>query len=272
MAGKVLIAAVQLNSGEDKDANVAAATALVEEAARAGARFVALPELFTCLGQPERIVAAAEPVPGPTSEHLSRLAARCQITLLAGSLAERSDDATRIHNTSLLFGPDGATLAVYRKRHLFDIDLPGRVTICESSWVVPGGPLAVSDTEVGRVGQAICYDLRFPELFRTLSERGAELIAVPAAFTATTGRDHWSVLLRARAIENQAYVVAPNQWGRHGGGLESYGRSTIIDPWGTQLAVAPDGAGWIMAELDHARLATVRAQLPALVHRRADLG
>lgn len=269
MTAKVRIAAVQMNSSEDKAANRATATRLVEEAAGAGAQFVVLPELFACLGSPARMVASAEPVPGPTSEELASLAARLGVTLLAGSLAERSGEATKVFNTSLLFGPDGTLLAAYRKRHLFDIDLPGRVTFSESSWCLAGREVVVTDTAVGRVGQAICYDLRFPEQFRALAELGVELIAVPSAFTATTGRDHWEVLLRARAIENQAYVVAPNQWGRHGAGIETYGRSIIIDPWGTPLAMAADGEGWIVAEMDAARLATVRAQLPALTHRRA---
>lgn len=264
---KQIVAAVQMNSTDNKSENQESARSLVAEAAGRGATLVALPELFNCLGQPETIVANAESVPGPTSELMSELAREHQITLLAGSLGERCD-GDKLYNTSLLFGPAGDLLAKYRKLHLFDIDLPGEVTFRESDFMGFGDRIAVTDTNVGRLGQATCYDLRFPELFRLLVEQGAEVIGIPSAFAMATGRDHWEVLLRARAIENQCFVIAPNQFGRHGENLQTYGRSMIIDPWGTVLAKATDGSGIITAEIDLDQLARVRSQLPCLQHRR----
>lgn len=262
-----IVAAVQMNSTDDKAENQESARRLITEAAGRGATFVALPELFNCLGQPETIVSNAEPVPGPTSELMSELAKELQITLLAGSLGERCE-GDKIYNTSLLFGPAGDLLAKYRKLHLFDIDLPGEVTFRESEFMGFGDRIAVTDTNVGRLGQSICYDLRFPELCRLLVDKGAEVIVVPAAFAMATGRDHWEVLLRARAIENQCFVIAPNQFGRHGGNLHTFGRSMIIDPWGTVLATATDGNCVITAEIDLEQLGRIRSQLPSLQHRR----
>lgn len=261
------VAALQMTAGDDKSRNLATAARLVEEAARRGAVFAALPELFNCLGEPETIVAQAESIPGPTSQAMSNLAAQFKITLLAGSIAERAAK-DEVYNASLLFGPDGRQLACYRKIHLFDIDLPGRITFAESEFLGRGSRLLVTETPVGRLGQATCYDLRFPELFRGLVDRGAELFVVPAAFTLPTGRDHWEVLLRARAIENQVYVIAPNQFGRHTAKLTTFGRSVIVDPWGTVLATAPDGEGVITAVVQRERQAEIRATLPALTHRR----
>lgn len=261
-------AAVQMSSGEDVAANLASATHGVEQAAAAGARLVVLPEMFACLGRVEAIVASAETIPGPTSDALCQLARRLQIILVAGSFAERSPRPDKVYNTSLLMGPDGAILASYRKIHLFDVDLPGQVSLTESSWIVPGDATATVATPLGCIGQAICYDLRFPELFRELADAGADVICVPAAFTLPTGRDHWEVLARARAIENQAFVVAANQFGRHTPQLTTYGRSMIVDPWGTPLAVAADGVGIAMAEIDLARMQEIRRRLPALDHRR----
>jgi predicted amidohydrolase len=239
----------------------------VRQAADRGASLVALPELFNCLAQPEEIVAQAEPIPGPTSRAMSELAAECQITLVAGSIAERCGDA-KTYNTSLLFGPDGALLASYRKLHLFDIDLPGVVTFRESQHMARGDRVAVTDSPVGRLGQAICYDLRFPELFRRLTDLGAQLLVIPSAFAMATGRDHWEVLLRARAIENQAFVVAPDQYGHHCENVHTYGRSMIVDPWGTVLAQAADGEALITAEVDFDQLRQIRQRLPCLTHRR----
>lgn len=268
---KYLAAAVQLNSREDRAANLAAARRWAEAAARRGAALVALPEMFSCLGRPEAMLEAAEEIPGPTSDDLAHLARRLGVTLVGGSIAERAPEG-RAYNTSLLFGPDGGLLARYRKRHLFDIDLPGRVTNQESRWFAHGNAIVVAETPVGKLGLAICYDLRFPEHFRRLADAGAEAIAIPSAFTLATGRDHWEVLLRARAIENQTFVVAPNQFGQHTPALTSFGRSTIVDPWGTLLAVAADGEGLAVAEIDFERLAEIRAQLPALRHRTRDEG
>ncbi len=273
MTATYLAAAVQMTSGEDTAANLQTATGLIEQAAAAGASLVALPEMFACLGRFEAMVASAEEVPGgPTSEALCQLARRLKITLVAGSIAEKSSREGKIHNTSLLIGPDGAVLARYRKMHLFDVDLPGQVSMIESRWMIPGDETAVTPTPLGCIAQAICYDLRFPELFRQLADRGAEVICVPSAFTLPTGRDHWEILLRARAIENQAFVVAPNQFGRHTAQLTTYGRSMIVDPWGTPLAIAADGVGLAIAEIDLARMAEIRERLPALRHRRAQRG
>ena len=263
-----IVAAVQMTSVAQKSQNLATATRLVEEVARRGAKLVALPELFNCLGEPETIAAQAETIPGPTTQAMSELAARLEVTLLAGSIAERAVESDQVYNTSLLFSPAGEQLACYRKIHLFDIDLPGSVTFQESQLMAPGGRILVTQTPLGKLGQATCYDLRFPELFRRLVDAGAEVFAVPSAFTQATGRDHWEVLLRARAIENQVYVIAPNQYGRHSPSINTYGRSMIIDPWGTVLATAADGEGVITADIDSKRQTEIRARLPALIHRR----
>ena len=265
---KFIAAAVQMTSGADKSANLTKATALVEEAARRGALLVALPELFNCLAEPQRIRAAAEPIPGPTSTAMSRLAARLGITLLAGSIGEQVEDAERVFNTSLLFSPEGEQLASYRKIYLFDIDLPQQLSYQESSIVQAGDRLVVTQTALGRLGQATCYDLRFPELFRRLMTADAEVLCIPSAFAVATGRDHWEPLLRARAIENQAYVIAPNQFGRHDSTIRTCGRSMIVDPWGIPLAVAADGETVVTAEIDLDRQQQIRRQLPALQHRR----
>ena len=267
-AKPMIAAAVQLTARADKERNVNTAERLVEEAAQRGAGLVALPELFTCLAEPEVIVANAEPIPGPISRRLSALAARLRITLVAGSLAEQSSIAGKVQNTSLLFGADGRQLALYRKIHLFDVQIPGQVSFRESEFMIPGQEVVVTDTPAGRLGQATCYDLRFPELFRRLVDAGAQIMAVPSAFTLATGRDHWEVLLRARAIENQVYLIAPNQYGRHTASIQTYGRSMIVDPWGTVLATAPDGEGVITAELDLHRQEEIRQHIPALQHRR----
>jgi len=262
-----IVAAVQMTSTDRKSENLATAERLIRQATERGAELIALPELFNCLGQPDVISANAESIPGPTSQMMGELAAELKITLVAGSIGERTE-SNKICNTSLLFGPEGSQLAKYQKIHLFDIDLPGIVTFRESDFMTPGQTLAVTETNVGKLAQATCYDIRFPELFRLYAQRGAELVVTPAAFTMPTGRDHWHVLLRARAIENQMFVVAPNQFGKHGGELHSYGRSIIIDPWGTVLAQASDGEGVITAEIDLEQQVTIRSRLPCLQHRR----
>ena len=261
-------AAVQMNSSLDKRANMQRAEALVREAAAQGASLVALPEMFNCLGPFADVVRQAESIPGPTSEALGRLAAELNINLLAGSICERGDQDNTSHNTSLLFSPDGEMVARYRKIHLFDVNLPGRVMVQESQWIAPGDEVVTAVTSLGRLGMSICYDLRFPELYRQFAEAAVDVLFVPAAFTKTTGRDHWEVLLRARAIENQAFVIAPNQCGRHTDDLVSYGHSMIIDAWGTVLARAAEEECVITAEIDLDEMRNVRAQLPALRHRR----
>jgi predicted amidohydrolase len=202
---------------------------------------------------------------------MADLARRLRITLLLGSLPEHVPGDTRVRNTSVLIGPDGQTLARYRKIHLFDIDLPGMEHLKESKAVAPGDEIVVADTPLGPVGLTICYDMRFPELYRELVRRGARVLCVPSAFTERTGKAHWEVLLRARAIENLAYVLAPAQVGHHGGGRASHGQALIADPWGAVVAQVPDGEGVALAELDFARLARLRRELPALSHVRLPL-
>ncbi|MHB9072571.1 MAG: carbon-nitrogen hydrolase family protein [Desulfobaccales bacterium] len=264
------VAAVQLNSTPNQEANLARAQTLVEEAVSRGAQLVALPEHFACLGSAADTAAAAQPLDGPLVTRFRELAAKLRIFLLLGSFPERSPGKARPYNTSLLLAPQGKIIALYRKLHLFDVDLPGAPPQRESEHTQPGEEVvtvALPGTSF-TAGLAICYDLRFPELFRTQVGQGANLIFLPAAFTARTGRDHWEVLLRARAIENLAYVVAPAQYGQHVPALRSYGRSLIVDPWGTLLAQAPDGEGVILARLDYERLQRLRRELPALRHRR----
>jgi predicted amidohydrolase len=262
----VIVACVQMTSGEDVAANVETAERLIRRAAGAGARLVATPEATTFLGSRRRKVALAEPVDGPTHARFGALAAELGITLLVGSVAEVADGA-RAFNTSLVFGPRGALLATYRKMHLFDVEL-AQGAIRESEYTAPGDALAVCDTDLGRLGLSVCYDLRFPELYRALVDRGAEILAVPSAFTVPTGSAHWHVLLRARAIETQCYVLAPAQWGRHEpSGRETYGHSLVVDPWGTIIAECDDGEGVCYAELDLGRVADIRRRIPVAQNR-----
>jgi len=271
MSDRFVAAAVQMNSRLDREANLATATRLVEQAHQQGAQLVVLPEMFNGLGPFPEVVAAAEPIPGPTSEQMAALAKRLGITLAAGSICERSDQTEQGYNTSLLFLPDGSLAAQYRKIHLFDVDLPGKVEIEESQYIIAGDRHRTFASPLARLGMSICYDLRFPELYRRLADEEAEVILAPAAFTRTTGRAHWELLLRARAVENQSYVIGANQCGHHGGNLESYGHSMIVDPWGEVLAAAGDDQQVIVAEIDLARLAEIREQLPALRHRRTTI-
>lgn len=263
-----LAAAVQMNSGPEPEANLAAAERWIVEAQARGARLVVLPEMFLAITSPPALVALAKPWFPRVEAALGELARRLQIVLVAGSLCEPAGTPDRIFNTSLVFDPSGRRIASYRKVHLFDVDLPGRVTYRESAYVEPGQQLSVVETPLGNLGQAICYDLRFPELFRHLLGWNAELLVVPSAFAEGTGRDHWEVLLRARAIENQVYLIAANQYGTHASGPATFGRSAIIDPWGTVLACAADGEGLAIAEIDRARLTSIRERLPATHHRR----
>lgn len=257
-----------MTSTEDVAANLRVAERLVRRAASAGADLVALPENFAFLrreGDP--IPRAAELGKGPAA-WAARLAAELGIHLLAGSVAERVPRSRRVRNTSVLIGPDGAFVATYRKIHLFDVDLPGRAVLRESAVVAPGREVVVADTPLGRMGLSICYDLRFPELYRELAARGALVLFVPSAFTHFTGSHHWDVLLRARAIENQAYVVAPAQVGAHGPGRRSWGHARIVDPWGKVLDEVARGAGFALATVDLDRQEELRRRMPCLRHRR----
>jgi len=264
-----LAAAVQLTSTSDEAANWESARELVERAAGLGARFVATPENTNYLGPHEEKVRRAEPLDGKTVRRFGDLARGLGIHLLLGSYNEASDEASRCYNTSVLFGPDGAVLATYRKIHLFDVDIP-EVRFAESATCKPGEATAVVATALGTFGLSICYDLRFGELYRKLAEEGAEVIAIPSAFTAATGKDHWEPLLRARAIETQCYVIAAAQHGKHddGGLRESWGHAMIVDPWGLPIATASDGPGLALAEVDLDRVTRIRRSMPIARHRR----
>jgi predicted amidohydrolase len=262
---RFVAAAVQLCAGSDKVANLDKVEALAAEAARHDARLVVLPEVFLWRGPRADEVANAEPIPGPTTNRLAELARRLKIHLVAGSLLEQNG-TDRAFNTSLLFDPRGTIVARYRKLHLFDIDIPEHVTIRESDTRAAGGDVVVAPTELGAIGMTICYDLRFPELYRRLTLAGAEIITVPSAFTFPTGAAHWEILLRARAIENQVYLIAPDQVGKSPGGGVDFGNSMIVDPWGTPLARAADRVMMILAEIDRDYQERVRRELPCLTH------
>jgi len=263
----VRVAAVQLNSNGDKDRNLATAERLVRAAAADGAEFVALPEKWNLLGGGEELVAGAEPLGGPSLSAARGWARDLGVHLLAGSISERGAEGEKASNTSVLIDPQGEDLAVYRKIHMFDVDAGG-VSYRESEFERPGAEPVLAQAGELTAGLTVCYDLRFPELFRILALRGARLIAVPSAFTLATGRDHWEVLLRARAIENQLFVLAPNQVGDAPPHYSSFGRSLIVDPWGVVLATAPDEECFVAAELDFAALERVREQLPSLANRQ----
>jgi predicted amidohydrolase len=264
----VRAAAIQMNSTEDRDRNLAVADRLVRAAAHDGATLVVLPEKWSVLGTPEQLAAGAETLDGPAISWARATARELGIDLVAGSIVERVQAREKRANTSVHVGPDGEIRATYRKIHLFDVEVAG-TAYRESDGEEPGEELVTSRLAGGvEVGMAICYDLRFPELFRILALRGARVVTLPSAFTLATTRDHWEVLVRARAIENQSFVVAPNQIGAHPPGNRSGGRSMIVDPWGLVLALAPDDEGHVVAELDLERQAEIRATLPSLANRR----
>jgi predicted amidohydrolase len=256
-----------MTSGADVAANHAAADRLVRQAVAEGARLIVLPETWNFMGGPSQVLAGAETLSGPSLELARTWARTFGITVVAGSIGERVPGRERVRNTSAVIGPAGEISAIYRKLHLFDVDIGGR-SYRESDTTEPGEEICVAEVGPLRLGMSVCYDLRFPELYRRLVELGATAVAVPSAFTARTGRDHWEVLLRARAIEDQVFVLAADQTGGHPDGSESYGHSMILGPWGEVLAAAPAGEGIAVADLDLAELARVRAALPALTHRR----
>ncbi len=268
-----VVALLQTDPGPDKSSNLERTFALIDEAAAGGADWVALPETFHCRGPNEVKLATAEPVPGPLVDALAAAAKRHGIWLHAGSFNERTSDPTKTWNLSLLFDPEGNQVAAYRKIHLFDVVIDGQVKAQESVRNRPGDRVVTAATDLGTIGMTICYDLRFPELYRALALAGAEVTFVPSNFTIPTGRDHWEVLLRARAIENGTYVIAAATIGSGGtgGGFAAYGRSLVVDPWGTVVACAPDEVGITYARLDLARVRKVRAQIPTLHHLRPDV-
>jgi deaminated glutathione amidase len=264
------VAAVQLNSTADPAANLAIADRLTRAAAADGASVIVLPEKWTAMGSDEQLRAAAETLDGPAMRWARASARELGVDLIAGSIVERVEGREKLANTCVHVGPHGELAAVYRKLHMFDVEVGGRV-YRESDLEEAGEEIVLSQTADGlQLGLSICYDLRFPELYRILAVRGAQAFPLPAAFTLATTRDHWETLIRARAIENQAFVIAANQIGEHPGGNRSGGRSMIVDPWGVVLAQAPDAEGHIVAELDLRRLQEIRTRLPALANRRAD--
>jgi deaminated glutathione amidase len=263
----VRAAAIQLNASDDVERNLETADRLVRRAADLGAELIVLPETWTVMGAREQMIAGAQPLDGPAISWARATAAELGVDLIAGSLSERRDGEQLLANTSVHVEPGGEIGAIYRKIHLFDVEIDGGV-YGEASTFQAGSEIVTTTLADGTLaGLSICFDLRYPELYRILALRGAELISVPSAFTLRTTRDHWEVLLRARAIENQCFVVAPNQIGEHPGGLRSGGRSLIIDPWGVVLAGATDTEGVIVAELDFDVLRRVREQLPTLSRR-----
>ncbi|GAA5182626.1 carbon-nitrogen hydrolase family protein [Rugosimonospora acidiphila] len=266
------VAVCQLNSRDDRSANLAVARSLLERAAAAGADLAVLPEFTDYLGRAAELP-KPEPIDGEYGQFFADAARELSMWVHAGSFHEAGPDPAHTYNTSLVFDPNGDLAAVYRKIHLYDVEIPGRVSYLESASVAPGSTPVSLRVKDRTVGLSICYDLRFPELYRHLAVvDGASILVVPAAFMLHTGRDHWEVLLRARAIENQCFVVAAGQIGDHEPGRTCFGRSMVIDPWGTVLAQAPDQVGVTVADLDFDRLDAIRAELPSLANRRLPLG
>jgi predicted amidohydrolase len=266
---ELIAAAVQMSSGPDKQRNLETAARLIRAAAQREAKLVVLPEVFNWRGRRSDQAAAAEDLDGPTLTAMARLARELRLFLVAGSITERIPGQSKAYNTSVLFGPGGDALGAYRKIHLFDVELTGKVSTRESDVKLAGSQAVCVSTEAAIFGLSVCYDLRFPELYRQLAQRGATVITIPSAFTYPTGEAHWEVLVRARAIENQAFVTAAGQFGRNVHGFSDYGNSMIVDPWGRVLARAPsEGEQVIVAALDFDELQRVRRELPALAHRR----
>jgi predicted amidohydrolase len=263
------VAAIQLTSTSDRDRNLEIAGKLFAAAADDGARLIVLPEMFNVLGDAEVLRAGAEPLDGPSLRWAGEQSRRHGVWLVAGSIMEHVAGQERIFNTSCLFGPDGERRAIYRKIHLFDCDVPG-ASYHESAAVMPGRDIVCSEAEGVALGLSICFDLRFPELFRVLALGGARAIALASAFTERTGRDHWEVLVRARAIENQVFLIAANQVGAGTPKLRWFGRSMIVDPWGVILAQAPDRECYLVTDVDFAEQDRMRAQLPSLANRRPE--
>ena len=269
------VAAIQMTSSHDVESNLAVAARLLREAKEAGAQVACLPENFSFLGlrDADKLVVAEADGEGPVQSFLQEAAANLEMWILGGTICLRSETDNRTANASLLYDDTGRRVARYDKIHLFDVTIPGRdEQYRESTHVVPGRSLVVADTPVGRLGLSVCYDMRFPELYRDLVFQGAEWVAMPAAFTVPTGRAHWETLLRARAIENLCYVVAPAQVGTHTSGRETYGDSLIVDYWGQVVARLAKGVGVITADIDLPKLADTRARFPALGNRQLGIG
>jgi predicted amidohydrolase len=272
MSETLRVAAVQMSSQDDLAKNLACASDFVARAADGGAKLVLLPENFAYLGPEEGKRSAAEPVGdaplGPILQAIAEAARRAKVHVIAGGMPERAPDPARPYNACVVVAPDGKIVGKYRKVHLFDVEVGDGQHYRESASTTPGDAPASVTIAGFSVGLSVCYDLRFPELYRKLTDAGADILVVPAAFTLATGKDHWHVLLRARAIESQTYVVAAAQWGTHPRGRRTYGKSLIADPWGDVVAQCPEGEGIAIADVDRAYLTQVRANLPALRHRR----
>jgi predicted amidohydrolase len=271
-AATLSVAAVQMSSGANKDENIAAAVALVRVAAQRGATYIQLPEYFNFLGPARGYLDAAESIPGPTTSTMSELAVSLGVSIHLGSLVEQSLVSGKVFNTSVLIDPTGRIAATYRKVHLFDVDVPGALTHKESEVIVAGEELALVVVDGVRLGMSICFDLRFPELYRELSIAGAQVLCVPAAFNASTGRAHWETLIRSRAIENHAFVVAAAQSGTTAEGIATFGHSMIVDPWGEVIAESALNAPEVLvANLDLDQVSKRRAQIAVLELRRPNV-
>lgn len=266
------VALVQICSTQDVQHNCARAIEAIRRAAHDGARWVLLPENVCYIRREGERVGWSESVQGEVVGQFRQAARECQVYVLLGSIPERLLDSEKVYNTSILVGPDGQVAATYRKLHLFDAVLPDGQILSESRFVEKGRELTVAEVDGIKVGLSICYDLRFPELYRALTVAGAEVIAVPSAFTVPTGQAHWETLLRARAIENQVFVLAPAQTGQHSASRSSYGHSLIIDPWGRILAAAAREETILEATLELDQVRSVRQRMPCLEHRRLDVG
>lgn len=260
-----------MDSRDDKETNIDKAIKLLDEAGNAKADLAALPEMFTYMGSEDKYYENAESIPGEVTDRLGAKAKEYSMYVHGGSMFEVADSDGMVYNTSVILDRDGNLQESYRKMHLFDIEIEGEVVTQESARVKPGESPKTVETDFAPVGLSICYDLRFPELFSSLSEEGAKVIILPAAFTLHTGKDHWETLLRARAIENQAYVIAPAQIGNKPESATSYGRSLIVDPWGTVISKAGDTGNVITADLDLEYLESIRQELPSLKHKRQNL-
>lgn len=265
------IALCQLNSRQDKEANIVAALKELDKAGQNGAEVAVLPECVDYMGEASGIRARAEPHMGPTVERFSDKARQYGMWILAGTIRTTNDGDERCSNTAYLINPAGEVTYYYNKVHMFDVRIESQVDFLESSAVKPGAEVGFTHINNTPVGISICYDIRFPELFRIQALKGARILFVPAAFTLFTGKDHWEVLLRARAIENQCFVVAVGQGGTHAPGIATYGRSMVIDPWGTVIACAPDGVNTTLVTIDDLRIDEVRQNVPSLVNRQPDV-
>lgn len=264
----IRVGVVQINTSSSKEENLQKIDEYVAQASQENCQLVAFPELFNCMVKKELMKENSEDQHGPTCSHLQELAKKYSMYILGGSMLYINDSLDLPQNRSFFYGPEGDLLADYAKIHLFDIDIPGQVTHYESLRITPGNEVVSVETPLGHVGLSICYDLRFPELFSRLRNKGAQIIILPAAFTYQTGKSHWEILIRARAIETQTFVIAPNQCGKLPIGIETYGHSMICDPWGKVLAKAGEDEGIIFADLDMDYLHKVRKEMPVWNHKK----